>query len=62
MVNQHPQISFQLEVHPPTGIPYAAETKAVIPMVNIPQLQPGADVRVKINPSDPSNVVLDIYG
>jgi len=61
LVNNQPQIAFQLEVHPPTGTPYQVETKAVIPMVNIPQFQPGAEVPVKIHPADPSKVVLDIY-
>jgi hypothetical protein len=61
-VNNQPQIAFTLEVHPPSGTPYQVETKAVIPMVNIPQFQPGAQVPVKIHPTDPSKVVLDVYG
>ena len=61
MVNYQPQISFTLEVHPPGGSPYRAQTKAVIPMVNIPQLQPGTEVPVKIHPTDPAKVVMNIY-
>ena len=61
MVNYQPQIAFQLEVHPPGGAPYQAQTKAVIPMVNIPQFQPGTEVPVKIHPTDPTQVVLDVY-
>jgi hypothetical protein len=61
MVNNQPQIAFQLEVHPPSGSPYQVETKAVIPMINIPQFQPGAEIPVKIHPADPSKVVLDVY-
>jgi len=61
-VNNQPQIAFTLEVHPPSGTPYQAETKAVIPMVNIPQFQPGVELPVKIHPTDPSKVVLDVYG
>jgi hypothetical protein len=61
MVNYQPQIAFQLEVHPPGGVPYQAQAKAVIPMVNIPQLQPGTEVPVKIHPADPTQVVLDVY-
>jgi len=30
-------------------------------MINIPQFQPGAEVPVKIHPSDPTQVVMDIY-
>jgi hypothetical protein len=61
MVNYQPQVAFQLEVTPPGGAPYQAQAKAVIPMVNIPQLQPGTEVPVKIHPTDPTQVVLDIY-
>jgi hypothetical protein len=61
MVNYQPQIAFQLEVHPPGGAPYQAQAKAVIPMVNIPQFQPGTEVPVKIHPTDPTQVVLDVY-
>ena len=62
MVNYQPQIAFQLEVVPPGGAPYQAQAKAVIPLVNIPQFQPGTEVPVKIHPTDPTQVVLDVYG
>jgi hypothetical protein len=61
MVNYQPQVAFQLEVTPPGGVPYQAQTKAVIPVVNIPQFQPGTEVPVKIHPTDPTKVVLDVY-
>ena len=61
MVNYQPQVAFVLEVTPPSGVPYQAQTKAVIPMVNIPQFQPGVEVPVKIHPTDPSQVVMDVY-
>lgn len=60
-VNNNPQIGMQLEVRPPMGVPYMAQLKAVIPLVNIPQFQPGAVVPVKIHPTDPSKVALDVY-
>ncbi len=61
MLNNQPQILFDLEVQPPGGAPYRTQTKAVIPMVNIPQFQPGVEVPVKIHPSDPTQVVMDVY-
>jgi hypothetical protein len=61
MLNNQPQIAFELEVQPPGGTPYQAQAKAVIPMIHIPQFQPGAEVPVKIHPSDPTQVVMDIY-
>jgi len=61
MLNNQPQILFDLDVHPPGGAPYRAQAKAVIPIVNIPQFQPGAEAPVKIHPSDPTQVVMDVY-
>jgi hypothetical protein len=61
-MNNNPQLGFQLEVRPPGGMPYQAQAKAIIPMVNIPQFQPGGVVNVKVSPGDPSKVALDIYG
>ena len=60
-VNNNPQIGMQLEVRPPNGVPYQAQVNAIIPLVNIPQFQPGAVVPVKIHPTDPSKVALDVY-
>lgn len=62
MVNYSPQVILQLEVYPPDGEPYQATTKAVIPIVNIPQFQPGTEVSVKIHPTNPSIVELDYFG
>ncbi len=61
MLNYQPQIAFDLDVQPPGGALYRAQAKAIIPMVNIPQFQPGVEVLVKIHPTDPTQVVLDIY-
>ena len=60
-VNNSPQVGMQLEVRPPTGVPYVAQVNAIIPLINIPQFQPGAVVPVKIHPTDPSKVALDVY-
>jgi hypothetical protein len=61
-INNNPQIGMQLEVQPTNGAPYVTQLNAVIPLVNIPQFQPGAVVPVKIHPQDPSKVALDVYG
>ena len=58
MLNNQPQVEFQLEVHPPSGMPYQAQTKAVVALISIPKYQPGAEVPVKIHPTDSSKVVL----
>ena len=62
MLNNQPQVEFQLEVHPPSGMPYQAQAKAVIALVSIPQFQPGAEVHVKIHPTDQTKVALVSQG
>jgi hypothetical protein len=62
LVNYQPQAIFQLEVYPPNGAPYQVTTKAVISMVNIPQYQPGAEISVKIHPTDLTRVEIDWLG
>jgi hypothetical protein len=62
LVNHQPQVAFALEVRPPGDAPYQVRAKAIIPMVNIPQFQPGAQVSVKIHPADPTKVVMDTSG
>jgi hypothetical protein len=61
MLNNQPQIAFDLEVQPPGGTPYPVQAKAIIPLINIPQFQPGAEIPVKIHPTDPTQIALDIY-
>ncbi|ABX06360.1 hypothetical protein Haur_3724 [Herpetosiphon aurantiacus DSM 785] len=61
MVNNNPQIGLVLQIDGPLG-QYQTETKAVIPMISIPQFQPGAVLPVKIDPSNRNNIALDIYG
>jgi hypothetical protein len=61
-INENPQVGMQLEVRPPGGAPYVAQLNAVVPLINIPQFQPGTVVPVKISPTDASRVELDVYG
>jgi len=58
MLNYQPQVEFQLEVYPPSGMSYLAKVKAVIGLVNIPQFQPGVELPVKIHPTDQTKVAL----
>ncbi|KPL85440.1 hypothetical protein [Herpetosiphon geysericola] len=60
-VNNNPHIGLVLHVNGPLG-QYQTETKAVIPMISIPQFQPGAILPVKIDPTNRNNIALDIYG
>jgi hypothetical protein len=58
MLNNQPQVEFQLEVHPPSGMPYQARAKAVIGLVSIPRFQPGVELPVKIHPMDLTKIAL----
>ena len=60
-VNDNPVVGFLLEVHADGLAPYEAETKALISILSIPQIQPGAILPVKYDPKDPSRIALDIY-
>ncbi len=58
----NPQIGLLLEVRPANRPAYQAETKMFIPMIQIPQFQPGAVLQVKYDPKDPSKVAVDSIG
>jgi len=58
-LNEMPQIQLTLEVQPDSGgAPYQAQLKTIIQSVQIPQVQPGKVLAVKISPTDPGKVVL----
>ena len=59
--NNNPVVGFRLLVTLADGTTYEAETKNVVSVVHIPQVQPGAVLPVKIDPEDRNRVALDIY-
>jgi len=59
-VNDNPVVGFLLEIHAEGLEPYEAETKALISILWIPQIQPGAVLPVKYDPEEPSKIALDI--
>jgi hypothetical protein len=62
MVNNQPQAALKLEVRVPGWEPYQTVIKMVIPIVNVPQFQPGAVMPVKVDPNNRAKVVLNVYG
>ena len=60
-VNDDPVVGFLLEIDAEGMEPYEAETKALISILWIPQIQPGAVLPVKYDPEDPSRIALDIF-
>ncbi len=59
-INDSPQVALVLTVQSPHHGTYQVQTKALISRLAIPRVQPGATVPVKIDPTNPQNVVLDL--
>ena len=60
-LNDNPVVGFRLLVTLEDGTSYEAETKNVVSVVHIPQVQPGAVLPVKVGPDNKQLVALDIY-
>ncbi len=60
-LNNDPIVAFRLEVRPPSGAPYEAETRGRVSRLHVPQVQPGAVLPVVIDPQDRMKVALAIY-
>ena len=58
-LNDDPVVGMRLEVRPATGEPYVAETRSVVPRLQVCQVQPGADVAVRVDPANPARVSLE---
>lgn len=58
----NPQVVITLQVSPPGQTPFQARTSTILPMVAVPQVQPGAVVNVKYDPMDHSKVLLNMGG
>jgi len=57
-VNENPQVEMDLQVTV-EGLPsYTATHRQVIAQIAIPQFQPGATVPVRVDPEDPSSVLI----
>jgi len=59
LVNFNPQVVLDLEVTCPGQDPYAAKLTTAVPQVYLAQLQPGASIGVRVDPSDPTAIALD---
>jgi hypothetical protein len=60
MVNNQPVADILMEVHPQNRAPYQAQARMAISMLRVAQVQPGAVVPVRFDPSDVSKVVIDL--
>jgi hypothetical protein len=59
-VNGSPQVGFRIQMLPPSGVPYLAETTLVVSPLAIPRIQPGTVVRAKFDPANPNSVAIEI--
>lgn len=58
-MNGHPRVEFELEIQPEAGSAYPARASVIIDKLAIPRVQPGCELQVRVDPSDPSRVALD---
>lgn len=61
-VHRHLQLVLQLEVQPPGRPPYPATLTTMVSELQVPQLQPGAQLTVRIDPMNPMNIALESAG
>ena len=59
LVNFNPQIVVDLQVAIEGKDPYAVQLTTQVPLENLPRLQPGGQVGVRVDPADPTTVALD---
>ena len=59
IVNLSPQVRMTLSVEVPGRPTYQADLKVIVPLLLVGRLTSGVPLAVKVNPADPSNVVID---
>jgi hypothetical protein len=57
-VNRQPLVRLRLEVQPPSGLTFEAETERLMSLVEIPQFTPGSLVHVKFDPETRAVAIL----
>lgn len=57
-INEQPLVTVELEVQDGSRTPYRVKLETIIARLDIPRLQPGNIVKIKIDPNDPNNIVL----
>jgi sRNA-binding protein len=62
MVNFQPMVELDLTVMPPGSPPYPQTVTQVVPQTLLAMLQPGASLKVKVDPNDSSAVWIDFAG
>ncbi len=60
MINNQPLVNIVLNVQRPGIPPYQVMVQKVISQLEIPRLQPGMTVAVKVDPTNPQSVAIDL--
>lgn len=60
-INHDPVVEFVLRVVPADGNAYEARTKALVSRLDVPAIQPGRALPVKVDPQQPARVAIDLW-
>ena len=60
-INDDPVVEFVLRVQPPDGDPYEARTRALVSRLDVPAVQPGRVLPVKVDPQQPGRIAIDLW-
>lgn len=60
MVNNNPMVTLILNVEPTNRPAYQAGVRTIVPYIKLAQVQPGMKVNVRIDPTNPANVAIDL--
>ncbi len=61
-VNRQLQLQLAVEVHRPGAAPYQAQFATMVSELQIPQVQPGAWMGVRVDPANPQNMAIEALG
>ena len=61
MINYQPMVEIDLTVMAPGSPPYPATVSQVVQQVHLARLQPGAVLRVKVDPANPATIWIDFF-
>jgi hypothetical protein len=59
-VNDNPMVNVMLQVNSTQFGTYQAVVQSIVPMIKLAQVQPGQTVNVKVDPSNPQRVALEL--
>lgn len=61
-IHRYLQLVLEVEVHFAGRPPYEAQVKVLVSELQIPQIQPGATVQVRVDPANPAKLMVEAVG